>query len=67
VRDYEFLKAVVDSWVEQLDRLVVKEDGTVGEARFADVRGGTAFLVKSCECVSESHAFGCGDVFVHRC
>jgi hypothetical protein len=44
VRVYEFLKAVVDSWVEQLDRLVVKEDRTVGEARSADVRRGTACM-----------------------
>jgi hypothetical protein len=66
VRDCEFLKAVVDSWVEQLGRLVVKEDGTVGEARSADVRGGTAFLVTSCGGVLRAPAFGCGDVFVHR-
>jgi hypothetical protein len=62
VRDYEFLKAVV----ERLGRLVVKEDGTVGEVRSADVRGGTAFLVTSCGGVLRAPAFGLSDVFVHR-
>ena len=51
----------------RLAEFCLKSPASGDRAGSADVRGGPAFLVKSCERVRGGCAFGGGDVSVHRC